>query len=133
MIKINSNSSCKLLLALSSLFWLTVLPHLKYKMYFLKLMIRNLMMILNLTEIQILLILNEKEKQQQQQQQQHDEKRVVLTLLTLEYIVLVHPTESLHHYSINIPKRIKTYSVNSPEIISVKFLMVIESFIIVMD
>src|SRR6266498_4614918 len=131
MIKINSNSSCKLLLALSSLFWLTVLPHLKYKMYFLKLMIRNLMMILNLTEIQILLILNEKE--QQQQQQQHDEKRVVLTLLILKHIVSVHPTELLHHYSINISKRIKTYGVNSSEIISVKFLMVIESFIIFMD
>src|SRR6266542_1366139 len=100
-------------------------------MYFLKLKIRNLMMMLNLTEIQILLILNE--KKEQQQQQQHDEKKVVLTLLTLEHIVLVHPTESLHHYSINVPKRIKTYSVNSPEIISVKFLMVIESFIIVMD
>src|SRR6266498_4335190 len=109
---------------LSSLFWPTVLSHLKYKMYFLKLMIRNLMMMLNLTEIQILLILNEKEDQQQQQQQQHDKKRVVLILLTLEHIVLVHPTESLHYYSINVPKRIKTYSVNSPEIISVKFLMI---------
>src|SRR6266540_4050544 len=97
-------------------------------MYFLKLMIRNLMMMLNLTEIQILIILNEKK-----QQQQHDEKRVVLTLLILEHIVSVHPTESLHHYSINVPKRIKTYGVNSPEIISVKFLMIIESFIIVMD
>src|SRR6266498_3178509 len=118
---------------LSSLFWPTVLSHLKYKMYFLKLMIRNLMMMLNLTEIQILLILNEKEEQQQQQQQQHDEKRVILTLLTLEHIVLVHPTESLHHYSINISKRIKSYGVNSPEIISVKFLMVIESFIIIID
>src|SRR6266542_662280 len=102
-------------------------------MYFLKLMIRNLMMILNLTEIQILLILNKKEEQQQQQQQQHDEKRVILILLILEYIVSVHLTESLHHYSINVPKRIKTYSINSPEIISVKFLMVIESFIIVID
>ena len=89
-------------------------------------------MMLNLTEIQILIILNEKEEQQQQQQQ-HDEKRVVLTLLTLEHIVSVHPTELLHYYSINVSKRIKTYGVNSPEIISVKFLMVIESFIIVMD
>src|SRR6266542_3335707 len=86
-------------------------------MYFLKLMIRNLMMMLNLTEIQILIILNEKEEQQQ-----HDEKRVVLTLLTLEHIVSVHPTESLHHYSINIPKRIKTYGINSPEKYLLNFL-----------
>src|SRR6266498_4761882 len=96
---------------LFSLFWLTVLSHLKYKMYFLKLIMRNLMMMLNLIEIQILLILNE-EEQQQQQQQQHNEKRVVLILLTLEHIVSVHLTESLHHYSINVPKRIKTYDVN---------------------
>src|SRR6266540_2367942 len=102
-------------------------------MYFLKLIIRNLMIILNLTEIQILLILNEKEEQQQQQQQQHNEKRVVLTLLILEHIVSVHLTESLHHYSINVLKRNKTYGINSPEIISVKFLIVIKSFIIVMD
>src|SRR6266542_2383048 len=115
---------------LFSLFWLTVLSHLKYKMYFLKLIMRNLMMMLNLIEIQILLILNEEE---QQQQQQHNEKRVVLILLTLEHIVSVHLTELLYHYSINVPKRIKTYGVNLPEIISVKFLIVIESFIIVMD
>src|SRR6266511_3333838 len=112
---------------------MSVIPHLKYKMYLLKLMIRKLIIMVNLTEIQILLSLNEKKEQQQQQQQQHDEKRVVLTLLTLEHIVSVHSTESLHHYSINVPKRIKTYGVNSPEIISVKFLMVIELFIIVMD
>ena len=67
-------------------------------------------MMLNLTEIQILIILNEKEEQQQQQQQQHDEKRVILTLLILEHIVSVHPTESLHHYNINVPKRIKIHS-----------------------
>src|SRR6266540_3723642 len=102
-------------------------------MYFLKLMIRNLIMMLNLTKIQILLILNEKEQQQQQQQQQHDEKRVILTLLILEYIISVHLTESLHYYSINVSKRIKIYGINSPKIISVKFLMVIESFIIIID